>query len=73
MAERVKSPDKRIICLVIPSLQAGGMERVMSELAKHFAKRPDIDVHLIIYGIYRDIFYQIPGFNCNIIKDTDFR
>ena len=28
--------EKKTICLVIPSLQAGGMERVMSQLAWHF-------------------------------------
>lgn len=48
------------ICLIIPSLQAGGMERVMSELAWYFSDRNDIELHLILYGINRDIFYPIP-------------
>lgn len=48
------------ICLVIPSLQAGGMERVMSELASYFVLKPETEVHLILYGLKRDIFYNIP-------------
>jgi glycosyltransferase involved in cell wall biosynthesis len=47
------------ICLVIPSLQAGGMERVMSELANHFVQFENCEVHLILYGIKRDVFYEI--------------
>ena len=50
---------KKKICLVIPSLQAGGMERVMSELANYFALKNDVEVHLILYGIKREIFYSI--------------
>ena len=52
--------EKKKICLVIPSLQAGGMERVMSELVWAFSAREDVEVHLILYGISRDIFYSIP-------------
>jgi GalNAc-alpha-(1->4)-GalNAc-alpha-(1->3)-diNAcBac-PP-undecaprenol alpha-1,4-N-acetyl-D-galactosaminyltransferase len=37
------------ICLVIPSLQPGGMERVMSELAVHFCQKNNLEVHLIHY------------------------
>jgi GalNAc-alpha-(1->4)-GalNAc-alpha-(1->3)-diNAcBac-PP-undecaprenol alpha-1,4-N-acetyl-D-galactosaminyltransferase len=48
------------LCLVIPSLQAGGMERVMSELAWYFAAKRDIETHIVIYGIYREIFYPLP-------------
>jgi GalNAc-alpha-(1->4)-GalNAc-alpha-(1->3)-diNAcBac-PP-undecaprenol alpha-1,4-N-acetyl-D-galactosaminyltransferase len=48
------------LCLVIPSLQAGGMERVMSELAGYFASGKGIEIHLILYGITREIFYTIP-------------
>lgn len=48
-------------CLVIPSLQAGGMERVMSELAGDFVSRPGTEVHLVLYGITREIFYQVPS------------
>jgi GalNAc-alpha-(1->4)-GalNAc-alpha-(1->3)-diNAcBac-PP-undecaprenol alpha-1,4-N-acetyl-D-galactosaminyltransferase len=48
------------LCLVIPSLQAGGMERVMSELSWYFASKGTLDVHLVFYGINREIFYKIP-------------
>lgn len=48
------------ICLAIPSLQAGGMERVMSEIAWDFSKRKDVELHLIMFGRNRDIFYPIP-------------
>ncbi|WP_281280650.1 glycosyltransferase [Fodinibius saliphilus] len=37
------------------------MERVMSELAKYFAQRRGIEVHLILYGKKRDIFFSIPN------------
>jgi glycosyltransferase involved in cell wall biosynthesis len=52
--------SNRKLCLVIPSLQPGGMERVMSELATYFCGKPELEVHLILYGIKRDIFYSIP-------------
>ncbi len=44
----------------MPSLHAGGMERVMSELAVYFSTKSNIELHLILYGIKRDIFYQLP-------------
>lgn len=53
--------EKRRICLVIPSLNAGGMERVMSELANYFCSRPELEVHLIMYGIKPELFYSIPS------------
>lgn len=51
---------RKKICLVIPSLQAGGMERVMAELAGYFALKSDVELHLLLYGISRGIFYTIP-------------
>jgi len=48
------------IALLIHSLQAGGMERVMSELATDFAQRDYLEVHLVLFGINREIFYPIP-------------
>lgn len=60
---------KKKICLVIPSLQSGGMERVMSELAHYFCGKSEYEVHLVIYGISREIFYKIPE-NIQIHKPT---
>ena len=47
------------ICFVIHSLQAGGMERVMSELLNYFVAKSQYEVHLVLYGIKRDVFYEI--------------
>lgn len=52
--------NKKKLFLLIPSLQTGGMERVMSELSWYFCQHPELEVHLVLYGIKRDIFYQIP-------------
>lgn len=51
---------KKVACL-IPSLQPGGMERVMSELLSYFATLDDVEIHLVMFGMNRDIFYQIPS------------
>jgi GalNAc-alpha-(1->4)-GalNAc-alpha-(1->3)-diNAcBac-PP-undecaprenol alpha-1,4-N-acetyl-D-galactosaminyltransferase len=61
---------KKKLCLVIPSLQAGGMERVMAELSCYFALNEDIEQHLVLYGIDREIFYLIP--ESIIIHTPDF-
>jgi len=42
-------------------MQAGGMERVMSELISYFVGRGDIQVHIVLYGITREIFYPLNG------------
>jgi GalNAc-alpha-(1->4)-GalNAc-alpha-(1->3)-diNAcBac-PP-undecaprenol alpha-1,4-N-acetyl-D-galactosaminyltransferase len=47
------------VCFVIHSLQAGGMERVMSELVNYFANTQKYEVHLVLYGIKRDLFYDV--------------
>lgn len=65
--------DKNRLCLVTPSLNAGGMQRVMSELASYFSDNRCIQTHIIIYGISHEIFYEItdtiiihtPDFNFN--------
>jgi glycosyltransferase involved in cell wall biosynthesis len=53
--------DIKRLVLTIPSLQAGGMERVMSELIYHFSSEKNLEVHIILYGLKRDIFYQLPN------------
>jgi GalNAc-alpha-(1->4)-GalNAc-alpha-(1->3)-diNAcBac-PP-undecaprenol alpha-1,4-N-acetyl-D-galactosaminyltransferase len=37
------------------------MERVMAELASYFSGRGDLQVHLLLYGITREIFYHVSG------------
>ena len=61
--------EKKKICLVIPSLNAGGMERVMSELAGNFAANSRLEVHLILYGLKPELFYSVPS-NLIIHKPT---
>lgn len=51
---------KKKICLVIPSLHVGGMERVMNELAGYFAGKKEIDLHLVLYGKKPVVFYKLP-------------
>jgi GalNAc-alpha-(1->4)-GalNAc-alpha-(1->3)-diNAcBac-PP-undecaprenol alpha-1,4-N-acetyl-D-galactosaminyltransferase len=60
MGGLVDSSAKNSLCLVIPSLQAGGMERVMAELADYFVLKNEYDIHLILYGITREQFFSVP-------------
>ncbi len=52
------------ILIVIHSLKVGGMERVASELANSFGAQNNMEAHIILYGIKRDIFYSL---NSNVI------
>lgn len=36
------------------------MERVMSGLADYLSQKPDLEVHLVLYGSDREIFYPVP-------------
>jgi glycosyltransferase involved in cell wall biosynthesis len=36
------------------------MERVVSELIQNFSKKQNTEIHLVLYGIKRDIFYSLP-------------
>jgi glycosyltransferase involved in cell wall biosynthesis len=47
--------------MVIPSLQAGGMERVLSELASYFSLDNKLEIHIVLYDNLREIFYPVPG------------
>ncbi len=60
MGSNNKLKEKDIICFVIPTLQAGGMERVMSELADYFSKKKNVELHMVLYGKDREIFYDLP-------------
>jgi GalNAc-alpha-(1->4)-GalNAc-alpha-(1->3)-diNAcBac-PP-undecaprenol alpha-1,4-N-acetyl-D-galactosaminyltransferase len=51
--------NQKTIALVIPSLKSGGMERVMSELANHFAEYENHVVHIVMYGKTPKLFYNL--------------
>jgi GalNAc-alpha-(1->4)-GalNAc-alpha-(1->3)-diNAcBac-PP-undecaprenol alpha-1,4-N-acetyl-D-galactosaminyltransferase len=48
------------LCLVIPSLSTGGMQRVMSVLASFLCQKEEFEVHLVLYGKVIDNFYYLP-------------
>ena len=41
--------------MVIPSLQAGGMERVMNELAWHFSSKKAVEMELEPYEWFNNV------------------
>lgn len=49
------------LCLVIPSLHSGGMQRVMSELAGYFCKNNKLELHLVLYGREPKSLYNLPN------------
>lgn len=48
------------LCLLLPSLSPGGMQRVMSELAVYFCAQGNIEVHLVLFGKDPQQFYAVP-------------
>jgi len=44
------------LCLVVPDLQKGGMERVMSELANYFSKRESTKIYILLFNNQSGIF-----------------
>ena len=62
---------KKTIVFAIHSLQAGGMERVMSLLANDFVHRMKVELHFILYGINPEIFYPLS--QKIIIHQPDFK
>ena len=47
------------ILIAIHSLKVGGMERVASKLANLFEDRKNLEIHIVLYGIKRDVFYTL--------------
>lgn len=50
---------KKRLCLLISTMGPGGMQRVMSVLANQFVADEETEVHLILYGISKEIFYPL--------------
>lgn len=46
------------ICFLLPSLTAGGAERVMATLANYFVQEKNVELHLILY-LKNEQFYDI--------------
>lgn len=54
--------NKKTIAFVIPTMNSGGMERVMSEIVTYVSKISEVECHLIIYGkSSAEDFYRIPS------------
>jgi GalNAc-alpha-(1->4)-GalNAc-alpha-(1->3)-diNAcBac-PP-undecaprenol alpha-1,4-N-acetyl-D-galactosaminyltransferase len=55
-------PNSLKIAVGIPSLATGGMERVASVLLSELSKVDGLELHLLLYGRRRDLFYSLaPG------------
>ncbi|HLO60104.1 MAG TPA: glycosyltransferase [Bacteroidales bacterium] len=48
------------ICLILPDLHKGGMERVMAELACYFYARHKSEIYIILLLNHAKVFYKIP-------------
>ena len=55
------SMSKTRLACVIPSLQPGGMERVMATLIEEFVQQELFSVDLVLYGRGRERFFEIPA------------
>jgi GalNAc-alpha-(1->4)-GalNAc-alpha-(1->3)-diNAcBac-PP-undecaprenol alpha-1,4-N-acetyl-D-galactosaminyltransferase len=52
--------NKKSFCFLIHSLSPGGMERVMAELLIYFSSKPGLQLHLVLFGHKRELFYNVP-------------
>ena len=47
------------LVLLTPSLETGGLQKSLSILANYFAETGRVKVHLVLYGISKEIFYTL--------------
>lgn len=50
---------KKRIAFVTPSLNFGGRERVLTLLINYFVEKGEVEVHVILYGKNREIFFDL--------------
>jgi GalNAc-alpha-(1->4)-GalNAc-alpha-(1->3)-diNAcBac-PP-undecaprenol alpha-1,4-N-acetyl-D-galactosaminyltransferase len=67
MEQKKMFKQKIKLAFVVPSLQSGGMERVMTELANYYSTKKEIQVHIVLFGKSPKIFYKLNQ-NINIHK-----
>lgn len=53
------SENRKCICLITPSIETGGAERVMTQLATYFSKEKNVEVHLLLF-VQAERFYKVP-------------
>lgn len=47
------------LVLLTPSLETGGLQKAISLLANSFSATDDVEVHLVLYGVSKEIFYPL--------------
>lgn len=50
--------NKQRIALLISSLNSGGMEKVICDLANYFCTKDSLEIHLVVYGTNSPFFYK---------------
>jgi glycosyltransferase involved in cell wall biosynthesis len=67
---RFDSINMKKLCLILPSLAPGGMERVMTELAWFLVTKNNLEIHLILLSNVNK-FYSLP--QEVVIHEPDFK
>jgi glycosyltransferase involved in cell wall biosynthesis len=62
---------KKKIIFAAHSLCPGGQERVVGVLINEFSKQNNVEIHLVLFGKYPELFYSIPG--QTIIHKPEFK
>jgi glycosyltransferase involved in cell wall biosynthesis len=62
-------PDKIKVCFVLPSLKAGGAERVMSFIAQNIDKSK-FEPFMVIFGFKKDMAYDVEGIRLIFLNKT---
>ena len=63
--------EKRLV-FCMHSLQAGGMERVCSQLMCYLTDHTNLEIHLILFGKDPEFFFHVPTKVIKHVPDTKF-